>query len=72
MVEGKKPAAYFSRGEGGAFYSALAAEEELDSSRSASSTGGLSEEEELSRDVEAREEERNRRIDARGGSPGFP
>ena len=78
VVEGKKPAAYFSRGEGGAFYSALAVEE-LDSNltnrgpRGHSSTGvaGLSEEDELARDVAAREEERNRRVNPRGGSPGI-
>jgi hypothetical protein len=79
VVEGKKPAAYFSRGEGGAFYSALAVEE-LDSnptnrglkSQSSTSAAGLSEEEELARDVAAREDERNGRVNARGGSPGFP
>jgi hypothetical protein len=77
VVQSKKPAAYFSRGEGGAFYSALAAEEELHSTSTTGRptntlAGGLSEEEELARDVDAREDERIRRVNPRGGSQGIP
>lgn len=84
VVGGEKPAAYFSRGEGGAFYSALAMEEELNwnptqtnggptsQSSGTAETGELSEEEQLARDIEAREDERNRKVNARNGSPGFP
>ena len=84
MVNGEKPAAYFSRGEGGAFYSALAMEEELNwnstqtnggsasQSSATAETVELSEDEQLTRDVETREDERNRRVNARNGSPGFP
>lgn len=125
VVDGIKPAVYYSRGEGGAFYSALAAEEELEnsgaklsednanssssfdsllnsSSQEPSSTKPLSksrnsnqahaqasalarkrqvedaaavarrEEDELVRDVERREAERNRKVNPRGGSAGFP
>lgn len=78
VVEGKKPAVYFSRGDGGAFYSALAAEEELDSKSTTSyrtnEPAGIesSEEEALAADVDTREDERNRKINARGGIPGFP
>lgn len=91
-MSGSKPAAYYSRGEGGAFYSALAAEEEADAASdltlpSSSSTNSSSSavrnsnedalfqdetEEELTRDVEAREAERARRVNPRGGSAGFP
>jgi hypothetical protein len=36
VVNGHKPAAYFSRGEGGSFYSALAAEEERENAGASS------------------------------------
>lgn len=98
-MDGVKPAAYYSRGEGGAFYSALAAEEDADllanPSLSATSTFSSSsvspfvsstpktrevlrksevdeEDKELAKEVDARENERNRRVNPRGGSPGFP
>lgn len=87
VVDGLKPAMYYSRGEGGAFYSALAAEEELATSTDTSAPTASADlhrraehaneareegEEELARDVDVREEERNRKVNAREGSAGFP
>lgn len=85
VVDGEKPAMYYSRGEGGAFYSALAAEEELATTsgqqdgklasthRTRGAPEDASEDEgELFRDVDAREEERNGNINARAGSARFP
>ncbi|KAF8331878.1 P-loop containing nucleoside triphosphate hydrolase protein [Cantharellus anzutake] len=76
-VKGERPASYWSRGEGGAFYSALASEEEWDArQRGASLDASQNNAEpdidpEVLKDVQAREAEKNSRK-VRSGSGSFP
>ncbi|KAF8315875.1 P-loop containing nucleoside triphosphate hydrolase protein [Clavulina sp. PMI_390] len=71
VVQGLKPAMYFSRGEGGAFYSALAAAEEevfgpsSSSSSSAAKTVTTGEDEGKLRGAEEEDEELRREVAAR-------
>lgn len=64
VVQGKRVAQYWSRGEGGAFYGALAAEEELDAKQRAGlqSTKEDREMDSVIREVQEREVERAERL----------